>query len=407
MHACSRYWGSEVLGCRTLRLESQSSTGLRMQPYPRSPDRVWPGHLHGTGCLSARAMDTGFPAVVRCLCLGLGFVLTPPFPAGVSGGFAWFWVVAWLRPSWFGFAGLAVSPPSGGALHVRLGRGSVVTWARFPATPGWGPLAVVVGGPSPLLAGGCGRGSPPLLVGVRWLWWRWPLATPGCGIWVRFPATPGWGPLVVVVGGPSPLLAEGPGRGAPPLLAWVRWLWWWVVPRHSRRRVLGAVPLHSWLGSAGCGGGGPSPLLALGPGRGPPPLLVRVRWLRWWWPLATPGCGPWARFPATPGWGPLAVVVGAPPPPPDLELLAAAILWESRKNGDSFRKLQYSRAHSQWKCPWGTLMQVRKALSAPRVTEVHFQTDEDNDIFGAACNLWQKLQVFSPCTKAFPGDRSR
>ena len=95
------------------------------------------------------------------------------------------------------------------------------------------------------------------------------------------------------------------------------------------------------------------------------------------------------------------------PPTPDLELLAAAILWESRKNGDSFRKLQYSRAHSQWKCPWGTLMQVRKALSAPRVTEVHFQTDEDNDIFGAACNLWQKLQVFSPCTKAFPGDRSR
>ena len=95
------------------------------------------------------------------------------------------------------------------------------------------------------------------------------------------------------------------------------------------------------------------------------------------------------------------------PPTPDLELLAAAILWESRKNGDSFRKLQYSRAHSQWKCPWGTLVKVRKALSAPRVTEVHFQMDEDNDIFGAARNLWQKLQVFSPCTKAFPGDRSR
>ena len=95
------------------------------------------------------------------------------------------------------------------------------------------------------------------------------------------------------------------------------------------------------------------------------------------------------------------------PPTPDLELLAAAILWESRKNGDSFRNLQYSRAHSQWKCPWGTPMKVRKALSAPRVTEVHFQMDEDNDIFGAACNVWQKLQVFSPCTKAFPGDRSR
>ena len=123
----------------------------------------------------------------------------------------------------------------------------------------------------------------------------------------------------------------------------------------------------------------------------------------------------WGRF-----WGPhwevhvkpgrrrIHLVCGeSKPPTPDLELLAAAILWESRKNGDSFRKLQYSRAHSQWKCPWGTLMQVRKALSAPRVTEVHFQTDEDNDIFGAACNLWQKLEVFSPCTKAFPGDRSR
>ena len=72
MHACSWYWGSEVLGCRTLCLESQSSAGLRMQPYPRSPDLVWPGHLHGRGCLSARAMDTGFPTVVRRLCLGLG-----------------------------------------------------------------------------------------------------------------------------------------------------------------------------------------------------------------------------------------------------------------------------------------------------------------------------------------------
>ena len=52
-------------------------------------------------------------------------------------------------------------------------------------------------------------------------------------------------------------------------------------------------------------------------------------------------------------------------------------------------------------------MQVRKALSAPRVTEVHYQTDEDNDILGATCDLWQKLQVFLPCTKAFPGDCSQ
>ena len=66
-----------------LRLESQSSAGLRMQPYPRAPDLVWPGHLHGTGCVSAQAMDTGFPIVVWCLCLGLGSAVTPPFLAAV------------------------------------------------------------------------------------------------------------------------------------------------------------------------------------------------------------------------------------------------------------------------------------------------------------------------------------
>ena len=82
----------------------------------------------------------------------------------------------------------------------------------------------------------------------------WSLGTPGSGSGVRFPATPGWGPLVVVMGGPSPLLAEGPGCGSPPLLAGVRWLWWWVVPRHSWLRVLGAVCRHSWLGSAAGGG---------------------------------------------------------------------------------------------------------------------------------------------------------
>ena len=80
--------------CRTLRLESQGSAGLRMQSYPWSPDLVWPGHLHGTGCLSARAVGTRFPTVVRCLCLSqvCGWVwvlLTPPVLAGVLGGCVW------------------------------------------------------------------------------------------------------------------------------------------------------------------------------------------------------------------------------------------------------------------------------------------------------------------------------
>ena len=173
---------------------------------------------------------------------------------------------------------------------------------RFPATPPWGPLVVVprhswlrvlgaiphhswLGpagcGPSPLLAEGPGCASLPLLAAVRCRWWwvsprhswlrvrgavprhswlgsagcrgGWSLATPGCGSWVRFPATPGWGPLVVVVGGPSPLLAEGPGCGCPALLAGVRCRWWWVVPGHSWLRPLVAVPRDE---DAGCGGAG-------------------------------------------------------------------------------------------------------------------------------------------------------
>ena len=42
-----------------------------------------PGHLHRTGCPSARAMDTGFPIVVRYLRLGLGSAVTPLFLPGI------------------------------------------------------------------------------------------------------------------------------------------------------------------------------------------------------------------------------------------------------------------------------------------------------------------------------------
>ena len=76
-------WVRRFLAFCTLHLVSKSSAGLRMQPYPWSPDLVWAGHLHGTGCLSARAIDTGFPIVVWGLCLGLRFVVTPPILAGV------------------------------------------------------------------------------------------------------------------------------------------------------------------------------------------------------------------------------------------------------------------------------------------------------------------------------------
>ena len=76
---------------------------------------------------------------------------------------------------------------------------------------GWGPPFVVVAGPSPLLADSFGCRAPPLVAGVR----RRSLATPGRGLPARFPATPGWGPLVVVVEVRSQLLAEGPGGCSP------------------------------------------------------------------------------------------------------------------------------------------------------------------------------------------------
>ena len=84
--ACMHVLGTGVprrLGVARYASSPKSSAGLRMQPYPRAPDQVWPGHLHGTGCPSARAMDTGFPIVVWCLCLGLGSAPTPPFLARV------------------------------------------------------------------------------------------------------------------------------------------------------------------------------------------------------------------------------------------------------------------------------------------------------------------------------------
>ena len=170
----------------------------------------------------------------------------------------------------------------------------------------------------------------------------WSLATPGCGSRLRFAATPGWG---------------------------VRWWRWWVGPCHSWLRVSGAVPRHSWLGSAGRGGGCsrgcgfpvlcvlvarrvrvvsvlvcvvcvPGVCVGGGAGVGVPSACVCVCvCVRVWCvggvrlpalassgcccvgggvagvccgrSLATPGGGSCVRFPATPGWGP-PVVVGVP-----------------------------------------------------------------------------------------------
>ena len=73
-----------------------------MQPYPRAPDLVWPGHLHGTGCLSARAVGTGFPTVGLRLWLGPGcgwsWVLFTPARCGWGLGWVCFVSVCGVVP---------------------------------------------------------------------------------------------------------------------------------------------------------------------------------------------------------------------------------------------------------------------------------------------------------------------
>ena len=211
-------------------------------------------------------------------------------------------------------------------------------WWAVRAAPGWGPLAalvcgvwcvvcgggVLVGlwlvcgvvGPSPLLAEVPVCYSPPLLAGFR------------CRRWWAVPAAPGWGPLAAVVCGvrcvacgvgvlvglwlvcgvvgPSPLLAEVPVCYSPPLLAGFRCRWWWAVPATPGSGPLAVVVCGVWC--VACGGG---------------VWCVACGVWRWCaggvvagvccgWSLATPGGGSCGLLPATPGWVSLPVVVGGP-----------------------------------------------------------------------------------------------
>ena len=116
---------------------------------------------------------------------------------------------------------------------------------------------------------------PPVLVCVRACAWC------VVGLWLLVPPSLRWGLrlvfvwvwLVCVVVGPSPVLVGGPGCSSPPLLAGVCRSRWWLVPRQSWLRVFIAVPRHSWQGFARCGGGGSLATPGCGP-RGLPPVFL-------------------------------------------------------------------------------------------------------------------------------------
>ena len=316
-----------------------------MQPYPRSPDLVWPGHLHGAGCLSARAVGTGFPTVglrlwsgpgcgwswvlltpahrgwgLRWVCLSSVCGVVPLLPA-VCGARGWALVSARFRDV-CGFVRVSLAPRRfrfGCALWVcvlgpGLGcaprflaglSGCVFCAFFFPVARCFCPGPC---GLSPRLLSfglGCWLFFCFFLVGVclfRCPFSRW-AAVPGLvspvlagwspcaclGVLSSVPS--GWGvwpPSVLLAGG---LVAVGCFRAAPPPpspfffggggLA---------VPPFAFPRLALAL----WLV---CGVVGPSRLLAEVPVCYSPPLLAGFR-CRWWWAV-----------PATPRWGPLAAVV--------------------------------------------------------------------------------------------------
>ena len=316
-----------------------------MQPYPRAPDLVWPGHLHGTGCLSARAVGTGFPTVGLRLWLGPGcgwsWVLFTPARCGWGLG----WVclgsvcgVVPLLPAVCGVRGWALVwacfPDLCGFLRVSLAprrfRFRCAVWAPgsrlCPALLGWVVglcflrffvcfffFFPVAGCPCP---GPCGLSPVPFLSGAAGFFFfffgvpffRWAavagLVLPVLAGWspcaclgVLSVVPSGWGvwpPSVLLVGG---LVAVGCFRApAPQPLFFFFFLSGGGACRAFPPVAFPRLAVALWLV---CGVVGPSPLLAEVPVCYSPPLLAGFR-CRWLWAV-----------PATPGWGlPAAVVSG-------------------------------------------------------------------------------------------------
>ena len=77
----------------------------------------------------------------------------------------------------------------------------------------------------------------------------------------------------------------------------------------------------------------------------------------------------------------------------DLEFNAMAVLWESRKEGQSVRRLQYSRSASTWYCPWAKIVSVRKTLGVSHPIDFVLHTPGGSDLIRSRVNLKEKLQL--------------
>ena len=77
----------------------------------------------------------------------------------------------------------------------------------------------------------------------------------------------------------------------------------------------------------------------------------------------------------------------------DLKPHAIAVLWESRKEGQSVRRLQYSRSTSTAYCPWARILSVRKTFGAPHRIDFVLLTPGGSYWIGSRVNLKEKLQL--------------
>ena len=305
-----------------------------MQPYPRSPDLVWPGHLHGTGCLSARAVGTGLPTVGLRLWLGPGcgwsWVLFTPARRG--------WGLGWVcLGSVCGVVPLlpAVCGVRGWALVSACFR-VVCGFVRFSLAPHRFRFRCAVW--ACVLGPGLGC-APPFLAGLSgcvfcaflfvFFFRLLGLCVPGLVVSPPVSFLSGWAAgffflcVSACFGAPFPV--------GPLFLAWCCRFWlrgppvpvWGSCPWCPLGGVFGLLLCHwrtvCWLWTVF-----PPPLpppLFFGGGGGRPgrsslclPSAGACSVARVWcgWSLATPGAGSCVLLPATTGWVSLPVVVGGP-----------------------------------------------------------------------------------------------